>query len=129
MSKSINLVVLAGALGKDAVTKFTPSGQAVTNFSVATNYSWKDKQSGEWRETTEWTNCTLWGQEKLGSMLTKGSKVTVTGRLATRSYEDKDGNKKYVTEVITDSVVLGSARPVQEDSGGGYSDFSDDAPF
>lgn len=129
MSKSINLVVLAGALGKDAVTKFTPSGQAVTNFSVATNYSWKDRTTNEWKETTEWTNCTTWGQEKLGSMLTKGSKVTVTGRLATRSYEDKDGHKKYVTEVITDSVVLSSARPVHEDGGGGDDDYNYTPPF
>jgi len=128
MSKSINLVVLAGALGKDAITKFTPSGQAVTNFSVATNYSWKDKQSQEWKEITDWHNIVLWGQEKLGAMLTKGAKVTVTGRLTTRSYEDKDGQKKYVTEVIADSVVLGSARPVQED-GGSYSNDYDEAPF
>lgn len=127
MSKSINLVVLAGALGKDAVTKFTPSGQAVTNFSVATNYSWKDKASGEWKEITDWHNVVLWGQDKVGAMLTKGAKVTVTGRLSTRSYEDKEGHKKYVTEVIADGVVLGSSRPVQEDSGG-YSDDSD-APF
>ena len=129
MSKSLNLVVLAGALGKDAITKFTPSGQAVSNFSVATNYSWKDKASGDYKETTEWSNVVLWGQEKLASYLTKGSKVTVTGRLSTRSYEDKDGHKKYVTEVIADNVVLMGSRPVQEDSTG-YSGSDDmDAPF
>jgi single-strand DNA-binding protein len=127
------MVILAGVLGRDAETKFTPSGQAVTNFSVATSYSYKQKNSDEWLENTEWTNVVLWGQEKLASYLTKGSKVSLTGRLSTRSYEDKDGHKKYVTEVIADNVVLQGTKQVREEGGGRgnqSADYDDDqAPF
>jgi len=132
MSKSINMVILAGVLGRDAETKFTPSGQAVTNFSVATSYSYKPKGSDNWQEVTDWHSVVLWGQEKLGSYLTKGSKVSLTGRLSTRNYEDKDGNKKYVTEIIADNVVLQGTKQVREEGGGHgnqSNDYDDEAPF
>jgi single-strand DNA-binding protein len=106
MARSVNKVILIGNLGRDAETKFTPSGTAVTRFSVATTRSWKDQQSGEWKEETNWTNVTLWRQEGVANYLTKGRQVYVEGRLQTRSYEDKDGKKVYATDVIADDVIL-----------------------
>lgn len=105
-SRSVNKVILIGHLGRDAETKFTPGGAAVTKFSVATNRRWKDQQSGEWKEETDWSNVVLWRQENLANYLIKGKQVFVEGRLQTRSYEDKDGKKVYATEVVADDVIL-----------------------
>ena len=105
-SRSVNKVILIGHLGRDAETKFTPGGAAVTRFSVATNRRWKDKDSGEWKEETDWSNVVLWRSENLANYLTKGKQVYVEGRLQTRSYEDKDGKKVYATEVVADDVIL-----------------------
>jgi single-strand DNA-binding protein len=105
-SRSVNKVILIGHLGRDAETKFTPGGAAVTKFSVATNRRWKDQQSGEWKEETDWSNIVLWRQENLANYLTKGKQVYVEGRLQTRSYEDKDGKKVYATEVVAEDVIL-----------------------
>jgi len=105
-SRSVNKVILVGHLGRDAETKFTPGGAAVTRFSVATNRRWKDQQSGEWKEETDWSNVVLWRSENLANYLTKGKQVYVEGRLQTRSYEDKDGKKVYSTEVVADDVIL-----------------------
>jgi single-strand DNA-binding protein len=105
-SRSVNKVILVGHLGRDAETKFTPGGAAVTRFSVATNRRWKDKESGEWKEETDWSNVVLWRSENLANYLTKGKQLYVEGRLQTRSYEDKDGKKVYATEVVADDVIL-----------------------
>ena len=109
-SRSVNKVILVGNLGRDAETKFTPSGVSVTRFSVATGRRWKDQQSGEWKEETEWHNVSLWRAENLAPYLTKGKQVYVEGRLQTRSYDDKDGQKRYSTEVVADDVILLSNR-------------------
>ena len=106
MARSVNKVILIGNLGRDAETKFTPSGAAVTRFAVATTRNWKDQQSGEWKEETNWTNVTVWRQENLANYLTKGKQVYIGGRLQTRSYEDKDGKKVYATEVVADEIIL-----------------------
>jgi single-strand DNA-binding protein len=105
-SRSVNKVILIGNLGRDAETKFTPSGVAATRFSVATSRRWKDKESEEWKEETNWTNVVLWRAENLANYLLKGKQVYVEGRLQTRSYDDKDGKKVYATEVIAEEVVL-----------------------
>jgi single-strand DNA-binding protein len=105
-SRSVNKVILVGNLGRDAETKYTPSGAPVTRFSVATTRSWKDQQSNEWKEETNWTNVVIWRQESLANYLMKGKQVYVEGRLQTRSYDDKDGKKVYTTEVIADEVIL-----------------------
>jgi single-strand DNA-binding protein len=105
-SRSINKVILIGHLGKDAETRFTPAGIAVTSFSVATNRRWKDQQTGEWKEETDWAKVVLWRQENLANYLTKGKQVYVEGRLQTRSYDDKDGKKQYMTEVVAEEVIL-----------------------
>ncbi len=115
-SRSVNKVLLIGNLGRDAETKFTPSGVSVTRFAVATTRSWKDQQSNEWKEETNWTNVVLWRQENLANYLTKGKQVYVEGRLQTRSYDDKDGKKVYSTEVVADEVLLLGGRG--ESSGG-----------
>jgi single-strand DNA-binding protein len=116
-SRSVNKVILIGNLGKDAETKFTPAGVSITRFSVATSRRWKDQQTGDWKEETDWTNVSLWRQENLGSYLTRGKQVYVEGRLQTRSYDDKDGNKRYATEVVADNVILLGGRG--EGGGGG----------
>src|ERR1700719_5174831 len=105
-SRSVNKVILLGHLGKDAETKFTPSGVARSNFTLATNRRWKDQQSGEWKEETDWHNIVLWRAENLANYLQKGKQVYVEGRLQTRNYEDKEGQKRYVTEVVVDDLIL-----------------------
>jgi single-strand DNA-binding protein len=105
-SRSVNKVILLGHLGKDAETKFTPSGVSRSTFTIATNRRWKDQQSGEWKEETDWHNCVLWRSENLANYLTKGKQVYVEGRLQTRSWDDKDGQKRYTTEVVCDDLVL-----------------------
>jgi single-strand DNA-binding protein len=105
-SRSVNKVLLIGNLGRDAETKFTPNGAARTTFSVATSRRWKDQQTGEWKEETDWHNVVLWRQENLANYLTKGRQVYIEGRLQTRSYEDKDGKKVYMTEVVAEDVLL-----------------------
>jgi single-strand DNA-binding protein len=116
-SRSVNKVLLIGNLGRDAETKFTPSGAAVTRFSVATKRSWKDQATNEFKEETNWTNVTVWRQEKLANYLTKGKQVYVEGRLQTRSYDDKDGKKVYTTDVIADEIILLGGRGEGEEGG------------
>ena len=118
-SRSVNKVILVGHLGRDAETKFTPSGVAKTSFSVATGRRWKDQQSGEWKEETDWSNVVLWRSENLANYLTKGKQVYVEGRLSSRSYEDKEGKKQYITEVVAEDVILlgGSGGGARDDSG------------
>src|SRR5215471_10266637 len=124
-SRSVNKVILIGHLGRDAETRFTPSGVAVTKFSVATNRRWKDQQTGEWKEETNWTNVVLWRGENLAPYLTKGKQVYVEGRIQTRSYDDKEGKKVWTTEVVAEDVILLGGRG---EGGGGDEGFSQDAP-
>ena len=105
-TRSVNKAILIGNLGRDAETKFTPGGTAVTKLAVATSRRWKDKQSGEWKEETDWTNIVLWQAENLANYLTKGTRVYVEGRIHTCNYDDKDGKKVYATEVVADEVIL-----------------------
>src|SRR5436309_3016259 len=121
-SRSVNKVILVGNLGRDAETKFTPSGASVTRFAVATTRSWKDQATNEWKEETNWTNVVVWRQENLANYLMKGKQVYVEGRLQTRSYDDKDGKKVYFTEVVADDVILLSGRG----EGGGPAPAADD---
>ncbi|MBI3473239.1 MAG: single-stranded DNA-binding protein [Candidatus Solibacter usitatus] len=121
-SRSVNKVILLGHLGKDAETRFTPGGTSVASFTLATNRRWKDQQSGEWKEETDWHNIVYWRAENIAPYLTKGTQVYVEGRLQTRNYENKEGRKVYVTEVVADDLLLlggrgGAARPEAEASG------------
>jgi single-strand DNA-binding protein len=122
-SRSVNKVILLGHLGKDAETKFTPSGVSRSNFTVATNRRWKDQQSGEWKEITDWHNVVLWRSENLANYLLKGKQVYVEGRIENRSWEDKEGQKRYITEIIAEELILLGGRG---DSGGGGADYNQD---
>ncbi|MGH9674761.1 MAG: single-stranded DNA-binding protein, partial [Bryobacteraceae bacterium] len=98
---------------------FTPSGVARTNFTMATSRRWKDQQTGDWKEETEWHNVVLWRSENLANYLLKGKQIFVEGRIQTRSYDDKDGNKRYITEIVAEEVILlGGRGESAPDSGG-----------
>jgi single-strand DNA-binding protein len=117
-SRSVNKVILLGNLGKDAETKFTPSGIAKTSLTVATNRRVKDQATGDWKDETDWHNVILWRSENLANYLLKGKQVYVEGRLTTRSYDDKDGNKRWITEVVAEDVILLGGRGGDAPSGG-----------
>jgi single-strand DNA-binding protein len=140
---SVNKVILVGNLGKDPEVRFTPSGRAVAKFSLATTDSWVDQESGR-QERTEWHNVVVWGKqaESCGQYLAKGRQVYIEGSIRSRSYDDKDGNKRYITEVVAQRVQFlgssGGGRSSQQHeggSGGGFDDFAgpvppeDDVPF
>ncbi|MCB9095842.1 MAG: single-stranded DNA-binding protein [Halobacteriovoraceae bacterium] len=103
---SINKVMLLGRLGQDPELKYTPSGAAVCNFSLATSETWNDKSSGQRQEKTEWHRVVCWGKtaELCNQYLAKGRQVFLEGRLQTRSWDDKDGNKRYTTEIVASNV-------------------------
>lgn len=103
MARGLNKVMLIGNLGKDAETRHTQSGTAVTNFSLATARSVKNGQTGEWRDETDWHDVVLWRGENVAQYLTKGTQVFIEGRLQTRSWE-KDGKTHYRTEVVCDGA-------------------------
>jgi single-strand DNA-binding protein len=120
-SRSVNKVILVGRLGKDAESKFTPSGTSVATFSIATSWRQKDQQTGEWKENTDWHNIVFWRSENVAPYLTKGTQVYIEGRLHTRNYENKEGKKVYVTEVVAEELILLGGRQGGEASGGEYS--------
>ena len=122
----INKVIIIGRLGNDTEVRYTPSGSPVAKFSVATSEEWKDKNTGEKKERTEWHRITAWGKlgEICGEYLSKGRQVYVEGRLQTSSYDDKEGVKRYSTEIVASDVqFLGS-----KESGGGRSGGGGGAP-
>ena len=102
---SVNKVILLGRLGQDPELKYTPGGAPVCNFSMATTESWTDK-SGQKQEKTEWHRIVVWGKlaELCNQYLAKGRQAFVEGRLQTRSWDDKDGNKRYTTEILANTV-------------------------
>ena len=104
---SVNKVVLVGHLGGDPETRFLPSGAAVANFNLATNESWKDT-NGEFQDKTEWHRCVMFGKsaELVGDLLKKGQLAYIEGKLQTRNWEDKDGVKRYTTEVVCDMFTM-----------------------
>lgn len=110
MSKSVNKVILLGNVGKDPEMKATGGGTTVANFSLATSERRKD-QSGEWNEQTEWHNLVAFGKlaEVVRDYVRKGSKLFIEGRIQTRSWE-KDGERKYRTEIIVNELSLLSGR-------------------
>ena len=138
----VNKVILIGNLGRDPELRYTQSGQAVTNFSLATSENWNDKSSGERVERTEWHRIVAWGRtaELAAQYLSKGRTVYVEGRLQTREYEDRDGIKRRVTEVVANNITFlggrggdggASSAPNAGDNegSGGGSPPDDDIPF
>lgn len=147
----INKVILIGNLGRDPEVRYTPDGTAVANFTIATSEAWKDKDTGEKRERTEWHRIVAWRRlgEICGEYLSKGSKVYIEGKLQTREWQDKDGAKRYTTEIVATEVQFLDSRqnadtprtqrpPAAREpgSGGGYANApypapppDDDIPF
>ena len=109
---SVNKVMLIGNLGKDPELRFTPSGRAVARFSVATSEQWTTPE-GQKQERTEWHNVVVWGKqaESCGQYLSKGRQVFIDGSIRSRQYDDKEGQKRYITEIIAQRVqFLGGGR-------------------
>lgn len=152
MARGVNKVILIGNLGNDPDIRYTASGAAVANISLATAESWRDKDSGEQQERTEWHRIVFFGRlaEIVGEYLRKGSQVYVEGRLQTRKWQDKEGHDRYTTEIVANEMqMLGgrsggssnfeSAPPAQTSnskpetesvsSGSSSDDFDDDIPF
>ena len=128
MGRSVNKVTIIGTLGRDPEMKYMPNGNAVVNLSVATDESYNDKQSGQKVEKTEWHRLTAYGKlaEIIGQYLKKGSRAYFEGKLQTREWE-KDGIKRYTTEIITNDMMMLDSRG--EGAGmGGNAGFSGNAP-
>jgi single-strand DNA-binding protein len=150
---SVNKVIIVGNLGRDPETRYLPSGEAVTNISVATTETWKDKTSGEKKEATEWHRISFFGKlaEIAGEYLKKGSQVYIEGQLRTRKYQDKEtGKDRYSTEIRADRMQMlgsragagepragagesaapkGEAKPAAKKPAGKFDDMEDDIPF
>jgi single-strand DNA-binding protein len=122
---SVNKVILMGNLGKDPEVRFMPNGDAVCNFSIATTDNWKDK-NGEKQERTEWHNIVMYRKlaEIAGEYLKKGRPVFIEGRLQTRKWQTKEGQDRYTTEIIAESMQMLGGR----DSGASASSGSSSAP-
>lgn len=139
---SVNKVIIVGNVGRDPETRYLPSGDAVTNLSVATSDRYKDKATGEMKENTEWHRIAFFGKlaEIAGQYLKKGSQVYVEGRLRTRKWTDQSGQEKYSTEIVADSMqMLGGRAPGDSggmgagmssgsSGGGGFKERSQEAP-
>lgn len=126
---SLNKVLLIGRLGKDPEVRYTPDGAPVANFSLATSEFWTDK-SGTRQERTEWHNIVAWN--KLADLskryLAKGRQVYIEGRLRTREWDDKDGNKRRTTEIVASQMVLLGSRPEGMEAGAAPGQRSAPAP-
>lgn len=138
---SVNKAIIIGNLGSDPEKRVTGTGQTVVNFNVATNERWTDK-SGQKQERTEWHRIVVWGQqgENCAQYLTKGRPVYIEGRIQTRQWDDKDGNKRYTTEIVAQRVqFLGGGQGARDnsptppdtmiDSNPGFAPGGDDVPF
>ncbi len=115
----MNRATLIGHAGKDAEVRYTGNGRGVASFSLATNESWQDKATGQWQEKTDWHNITAWGKlaEYCGEHVRKGKRLFVEGPIQTRSYDGKDGQKKYFTEIVANEVSV--MEPVSSAGGQG----------
>jgi len=133
MARSLNKVMLIGHLGADPELKYTPSGDAVVNFRIATTRSWTDRNTQERRDVTEWHTIVAWRElaDVCHRFLRKGSLVYIEGRLETRSWDDRDTNKKvYRTEIIADEMNMLDSRRDSDESGreGGRESYRDSGP-
>src|SRR3990170_1117770 len=111
MARGVNKVILIGNLGNDPDVRYTASGAAVANISLATAESWRDKESGEQQERTEWHRVVFFGRlaEIVAEYLKKGSQIFVEGRLQTRKWQDKEGKDRYSTKIVANEMqMLGS---------------------
>ena len=121
---SVNKVILVGNLGVKPELRYTPGGQAVANFRIATNERWGGRDGQPAQERTEWHNIVVWGKtaENCGKYLDKGRQVYIEGRLQTREWQDKEGQKRYTTEVVAQTVQFLGGRGGDGGAGGGMGD-------
>ena len=149
MARGVNKAIILGSLGQDPDIRYTASGAAVANISIATNEQWKDKESGEKQERTEWHRVVFFGRlaEIVGEYLRKGSQVYVEGRIQTRKWQDKEGQDRYTTQIVAyEMQMLGSksggttasfdqtpqhegSAPAASSEKNSSDDFDDDIPF
>jgi single-strand DNA-binding protein len=127
---SVNKVIVIGNLGRDPEVRYTPSGSAICNVSVATTRNWKNKDSGEKSEETEWHRVVFFDRlaEIAGEYLKKGRPVYVEGRLKTRKWQDKEGRDTYTTEIIAEQMQLLGGREGMGGGGGGEEHHNEPAP-
>lgn len=120
MARGVNKVIIVGNLGQDPEVRYTPSGSAVANVSIATTDQWKDKQTGETNEKTEWHRVVFFNRlaEIVAEYLKKGRQVYIEGRLQTRKWQDQSGNDRYTTEIVANEMQMLGGR-----EGGGSSGF------
>ncbi len=118
MSRGLNKVMIIGTLGKDPDVRYSGSGSAVVNVSVATNESWKDKQTGEKMEKTEWHRIVMFGKlgEIAGQYLTKGSLAYFEGKIQTRKWKDNEGQDRYSTEIVANQMQMLGGKPQAVDN-------------
>ncbi|MBN0989874.1 single-stranded DNA-binding protein [Amphritea pacifica] len=136
MARGVNKVILIGNLGNEPETKYMPSGNAVTNITVATSESWKDKQTGQQQERTEWHRVVFFNRlaEIAGEYLHKGSKVYLEGSLRTRKWQDQQGQDRYTTEIVASEMQMldgrsdGGSGGYQQPQAGGYQQAPQQAP-
>lgn len=153
MSKrGVNVAIILGNVGADPEVRYTPSGSAVANVSLATSESWKDKQTGDMQERTEWHRVVFYNKlaEIVGEYVSKGSKLYINGSIRTRKWQDQSGVEKYTTEIIANDMQMlgrkGEADPMAPSmpraqrepapaqstpaaSDGSFADADDDIPF
>ena len=124
MARGVNKVILIGNLGADPETRYTASGNAVSNLRLATSRSWRDKQSNETKEETEWHRVVLFSRlaEIAGEYLRKGSRVYIEGRIQTRKWQDKQGQDRWTTEVVAEDLQMLDSRA------GGTASYDGDDP-
>lgn len=126
---SVNKAILVGNLGRDPELKYTPSGRAVATFSIATNRRWTG-QDGQKNQATTWHNIVSWGRqaEVMKEYLHKGDQVYIEGRIENRSYDDKEGNKRYISEVVVENFAFIGGRGGSGGPSGDMPDSPSDAP-
>ncbi len=126
---SVNRAIIVGNLGKDPEVRYTAGGSPVTNFTVATNDRWTDK-SGQPQERTEWHRIVVWGKqaESCGQYLKKGRSVYIEGRIQTREWTNKEGQKQYTTEIVASQVQFLGSRSEAGSGRGGADDFAPPSP-
>ncbi len=122
MARGINKVILVGNCGQDPETRYSASGAAITNLSIATSDSWKDKQTGQTQERTEWHRVVFFNRlaEIAGEYVRKGSKLYVEGRLQTRKWQDQNGQDRYTTEIVASEMQMLDSRGADNMQQGGY---------
>jgi len=120
VARGVNKVILVGNVGQDPEMKYMPSGNAVTNISIATSERWKDKQTGQQQERTEWHRVVFFNRlgEIAGEYLKKGSKVYVEGSLRTRKWQDSEGKDQYSTEIVASEMQMLDSKQIEQAQAG-----------